>query len=320
MSLHERADRARTSAQHAWLIRYSARGGLHRPAKWRACSRTPATIGLALAVLGTALSVQPASAGETDWQELSSGVRMRLISSDVVGPDDKTLLGLELDMPQTTKTYWKVPGEAGIAAELDLAGSAGLEGAAIRWPYPTIDQSAGVTDFVYFGPVVLPIEFAVTGRPALAKVSVTLGICSQLCLPAQAAFSLPFSFDAPDRGQGLRLAQAMAQVPVAWAGSAPAFSAVTWTEDGKALAILPTDPAIDPASIIADGTALGALFGAPQKSPESPVIILPVLGNGVGSAEAQPEGQAKVELNFLTPDGAFWVSTAPAQGSTPGQP
>lgn len=269
-----------------------------------------------LAVAG----VQPALAAATDWQELSPGVRMRLISSDVVGPDGQTLLGLELDMPQTTKTYWKVPGEAGIAAELDLAGSAGIGGAAIRWPYPTIDQSAGVTDFVYYGPVVLPIAVAVTARPALVQLSVTLGICSELCLPAQATFSLPLSFEAPDRGQGLRLAQAMAQVPVAWSGSSPAFASVTWAEDGKSLALLPGDPTIDPASIIADGTALGALFGAPQKSPESPVILLPMLGNGAGSAHAQPEGQAQVELNFLTPDGAFSVSTAPAQGSTPVRP
>ena len=46
-------------------------------------------------------------------------VRVRLIASEQLRADHTTLAAIEIDMPASTKTYWRVPGETGIPTELE---------------------------------------------------------------------------------------------------------------------------------------------------------------------------------------------------------
>src|SRR5258708_7549343 len=78
-----------------------------------------------------ALSATPAFAGATPWQDVAPGARLRLISSDTRAADGTTTIGLELDMPDADKTYWRLPGETGIPTEIDVTGSSGVSDAAI---------------------------------------------------------------------------------------------------------------------------------------------------------------------------------------------
>jgi DsbC/DsbD-like thiol-disulfide interchange protein len=265
---------------------------------------------LTLALAG--LAVLPASAAETPWQELTPGVKLRLISADVLKADGTTEVGLELDMPTSFKTYWRVPGESGIPTSIDLSGSTGVEGADAVWPYPTIDTSAGLVDFVYRGSTVLPIKLRLAADQAALRATVTMGICSDICVPAQAVFTLPLDFARPDRGQGLRLAQAAALAPIAWPGPTEPFGPVTYDATTQSIAVDVLDPAIDPSSIIADAGTDGPLFGAPQKSPETNLVLLPLLGPSGGT---DPQG-ATIELTFTTADGPFSVAKRVVAGST----
>jgi DsbC/DsbD-like thiol-disulfide interchange protein len=248
-----------------------------------------------LAATGTAV------AGASPWQDLAPGVRIRLLSDDVRQADGTTMLALELDMPATTRTYWRVPGEGGIPAEIDLAGSRGLGALDPVWPYPTVDHTAGYTDFVYFGPTVLPLTAHLDAAAVEVKAAVTLGVCSDICMPARAELSLPLDFARADPGQQLRIAQAVALAPIAWQGPGEGIGTVTLDAAAGTLAVEVLAPDIDPASVIADMGPDGMLFGAPQKSPESGVVALPLLGGGdVGGLVGQP-----VRLTFLTPAGAY---------------
>ena len=255
---------------------------------------------IALALLAAA----PAAASQTEWQEVAPGVRLRLIADDVRRPDGTTMVGLEIDMPENTKTYWRVPGETGIATELDIAGSTGIAGFTMLWPYPLVDQSAGYLDYVYYGPTVLPIALDLTGESAVLQASVTLGVCSDVCVPAMAEFSLPLSFGTPDAGQQIRLSQAVALTPLPWTGSSPPVGAVSLDAAADALAVVLADPEVDPHSLIADMGPGGTLFGAPQKSPDGKVVFLPLLGG------SDPEGLMgqPVQFTFMTPMGAFEIS------------
>lgn len=266
---------------------------------------------LALTILLSS-SVLPAYAAATPWQELTPGVRLRLISADVVRPDGSTMVGLELDMPKTFKTYWRVPGESGIPTSVEWSGSSGIVGAETHWPYPTIDTSAGLVDFVYRGSVVLPIALRLEGDRAELSATVTMGICSEVCVPAQAQFALPLNFARPDRGQGLRLAQAVALAPIGWAGPGEPFGPLSFDAATGMLAVPVRDPAVDPDSILADAGAAGPLFGAPQKSPEPNLVLLPLLGPSSGT---DLEG-ATVELTFTTAEGPFSVAKRIGAGST----
>lgn len=266
-----------------------------------------------LAVLTTLLLLAaPAAAGETAWQELSPGVRARLVSADLLRPDGTTLVGLELDMPQDTKTYWRIPGETGIAADLDFAGSAGIGGHSVLWPYPTVDRAQGYLDYAYFGPTVLPIAIEVDGGPPVVALDATLGVCSDICVPATATFALPIDFTRPDAGQGIRLAQALAEVPIAWDGRDEPFASIALSTGVAGLAITLGDAAVDPDSLIADFGDPMVLFGTPQKSPDGRTVFLPLLGNG-GSAGL---GGQPVRITFMTATGPYEITRPLAASST----
>ena len=253
-----------------------------------------------LTLLVTLLAT-PALAGATPWQELAPGARARLISADTI-TGGKILAGLELDLPADTKTYWRIPGEAGIPTQFDFAGSTGLAAGTVLWPYPEIDTVQGLTEYVYHGHTVLPVEFTAAGTAAQLEAAVTMGVCSDICVPAQAKFSLPIDTGRPDAEQSLRLNQAVATAPIAWDQPDPPFGAISFMADGLRIAAI--DPAIDPGGLIADVGDPAILFGAPQKSPEGEAWTLKFLG---GSDAPGLEGRT-VQLTFRTPMGPYAVS------------
>lgn len=252
----------------------------------------------------TILLAAPAHAGETAWQEVAPGVKLRLISTGQIKANGTTLLGLEIDMPETTKTYWRVPGDTGLPTELDFSGSTGVVAHQILWPYPTRHEGADYLDYAYFGPTVLPIELTVDPGTPRVELTAVLGVCSDICVPAQASFSLPLDETAPDRPNGLRIRQALALWPMPWEGDPQPIGNIHYDAATGMLAVRLSDPGVDPASLIA-ATATGApLFGTPQKSPEPNLVFIPVLDKG---NQIDLDGQ-NIQLTFMTGMGAFEVS------------
>jgi DsbC/DsbD-like thiol-disulfide interchange protein len=258
------------------------------------------------------LLASPAIAGETTWQELAPGVRARLVSSDVLKADGTTLVGIELDMPQNTKTYWRIPGETGIATELDFTGSTGVTAHDVLWPYPTVDHVQGYMDYVYYGPTVLPVVLAVDKDASAIALAATLGVCSDICVPAMASFALPLSFAKADAGQGVRLSQAIALSPIPWDGPETAVGDIAYDPTAPGLTVPLADPAIDSASLIADTGDPLVLFGAPQKSPDNRSVFLPLLD---GDSAADLGGQT-VRITFMTDMGPYEISRQIRSAST----
>lgn len=257
-------------------------------------------VSIAIAVL----AVLPVHAGETAWQEVAPGVSVRLISSGEVKPDGTALIGLEIDMPSDTKTYWRVPGDTGLPMNLDFSGSQGVIGHKVVWPYPVRDQKGAYLDYVYYGPTVLPIELSLDNPDGVAVVSAMLGICSDICIPAQARFDLDLRDDTVDRSNGLRLRQALAEAPIAWDEGQEPLGEVDYMPDQQAIGVWVNDPDIDVNSLIATTESGMPLFGAPQKSPQQDLVLLPILEKTENSAL---EGQ-DVQLTFMTGMGAFELS------------
>lgn len=250
------------------------------------------------------VSPAPALAAATPWQDVAPGVRLRLISSDVLRPDGTTLVGIELDVPENDKTYWRLPGESGIPTEFDIAGSSGVRRAAIHWPYPRPELSNGYLDYVYHGQTVLPIELKTDAADPLLQAQVTMGVCSDVCVPVRASFSLPLSFASPDPGQSLRLQQAEALVPIPWNRSGAAFNGLAYDRATRTLRIGLSDPAVDPASVIVNTADPTIVFNAPQKSPDGRSIFMAMRGPDPGADWVEKP----VQLTFMTASGSFEVS------------
>ena len=266
---------------------------------------------LPVLILCCALSSVAAQAGETVWQEVAPGVQLRLVSTGEIKADGTTMVGIEIDMPSTTKTYWRVPGDTGLPTELDLSGSSGVAGHQILWPYPTRHQTADYLDYAYFGPTLLPVQLAVSANAPQLELDAVLGICSEICVPAQAHFSLPLVDEAPDRPNGLRIRQSMAEWPMPWSGD-PSVVGVVQVDAAAGMLAVEVSPQMDWQSLIA-ATATGEpLFGTPQKSGEQNLVLIPILGV---EPLAEVVGQ-EIELNFMTQEGAFQVGrVAKAKGA-----
>lgn len=263
-----------------------------------------------LVALLSLLVASPVVAAATDWQELAPGAKARLISSNAATADGKVRVGLEIDMPPELKTYWRIPGETGIPTTFDFSRSEGVSDHSVHWPYPVIEATPDYTDFVYRGPTVIPIDLSTDGGSLTVDLDLILGICSDICVPAQASFSLPVSLAKSDPGQELRIEQAVSLTPLA----APDDAVVGPVSlDGEALSVVLHSPDIDPASVIAATADPGVLFGAPQKSPDNGIVILPLLGGDGQTLVGQP-----IEITYMTPAGPYWVEREiTAAGSTP---
>lgn len=254
-----------------------------------------------LIFVGVTLVAAPALAAASPWQEISPGVRARLISSDALA-EGHTMAGLEIQLPSQTYTYWRVPGETGIPTQIDLSTSVGISSPDVYWPTPAVDSSAGYRDYVYGGVLVIPFSFGADDAGVVLNAKVNLGVCSDMCVPANATFSLPIAFDKADPAQSIRIDQAMAKTPIPWDQPRPPFGDVI-AGPGGSIDIHAPDPSIDPDSLIADIGDPSVIFSAPQKSPDGTLWTLRPLG----SVAPRLEGTS-VQLLFVTPNGPYQVT------------
>jgi Uncharacterized protein predicted to be involved in C-type cytochrome biogenesis len=131
----------------------------------------------------------PAAALDGGWAE-TEGARMRLVVDPARGPDGRLEGVLDIELAPGWKTYWKEPGGSGIPPAIDLAGSTGIALDAMRLPAPQrVDDGysvwAGYRQSVRFA-----LEFSASGAARL-EANVFIGVCEKICVPFQAAFSLP---------------------------------------------------------------------------------------------------------------------------------
>lgn len=255
-------------------------------------------------LLSVVLPALPAGAGETAWQEVAPGVSVRLISEGAVDAAGHTTVALEIDMPENTKTYWRVPGETGLPTELDFSRSSGIAGHTQHWPLPQRDDQGGFLDYVYYGHTLLPVELSLTGPAGVVRLAATFGVCSEICVPAHVELELPLSDTRRDIANGLRIDQALAEVPVTWEATPEPVGTVRHDPGASAIVVELDSTLVDPDSLIVAGDIHDPLFGTPQKSPQDDLVLLPILGK---TDNSMLDGMV-VELSFMTPGGAFQIS------------
>jgi DsbC/DsbD-like thiol-disulfide interchange protein len=259
-----------------------------------------------LAVFALFLAIPGAAARETDWIEIAPDARVRLISNDRLA-GDTTLVGLEIDMPDTTETYWRIPGESGIPTIIDIAGSEGIASHDIVWPLPIRQSKDGFTDQVYRGHTVLPVQLTLAGDSGSLAASVVMGVCSDICVPVRAAFSMDLDFSHPDLGQDLRLKQALALAPMPWTEADAPIGDVRFDPGTGRLDVAVNTQIVDPAALIVDNGDPAILFSMPQKSPEPGIFSYQLLGGG----EKRDLRGKPLRFTFQTADGAFDLSRVP---------
>lgn len=122
-----------------------------------------------------------------------------------IQPDGSTRIGVLFAMEGGWHIYWKDPGDAGMATQVEWSGPEGVSIGPIDWPAPQEFVDPGdIHTFGYTAHVVLSQTLTMT-PPAAELTSVPLHAalrwvaCERICLPGSAALelNLPVSAEPP---------------------------------------------------------------------------------------------------------------------------
>jgi len=143
--------------------------------------------------VGTALcSGGAAHAAATEWVgDGHAAVRLITSTDDIIGATLEA--GLEFRFADGWHGYWRTPGDAGIAPEIDWSRSDNLTHADVTWPALHRLGIEGLQNAVYEGRIVLPIKFSIKHATTATRIelAVSYGACSDVCVPYQAMLALP---------------------------------------------------------------------------------------------------------------------------------
>ena len=135
---------------------------------------TAALCGLAMAASGTVAYAAGIAHSE-----------VRLLPGEFVG--ETWTAGVQIDLAEGWKTYWRMPGESGIAPHFDWSASRNVADVELRWPAPARYADASGETIGYLNRVVFPV----TVRPADPTLPVELAlqldyaVCKDVCIPAR---------------------------------------------------------------------------------------------------------------------------------------
>jgi thiol:disulfide interchange protein DsbD len=145
------------------------------------------------------LAAAPARAAESNIAT-SPRVTARLVSEqDAVAPGGTLRVGLQLRVAPGWHTYWRNPGDAGVPTAMDFSLPQGAKAGPIAWPAPSRETEGDLTIFGYTGTVLLPVAITAptTAGPLPIRVHASWLVCSNICVPEQADFSLNLAVGAP---------------------------------------------------------------------------------------------------------------------------
>jgi DsbC/DsbD-like thiol-disulfide interchange protein len=171
-------------------------------------------IGSGLA-LGGASSHPACAQSAGGWVE-QPNVRLRLVP---VGDVDGRARGalVELKLAHGWKTYWRMPGDAGIPPSFDWSGSTNAGEVMVYYPAPIAmaDQggvAVGYKDAVAFPVDVKPLDGS---KPVDLTVELSIGVCKDICIPVEAKLKTRLMGGSGGAEAVVAHAAAMARVPVA---------------------------------------------------------------------------------------------------------
>lgn len=122
------------------------------------------------------------------------------------------IVALDLRLARDWITYWRHPGESGIAPHLDWSGSKNLADVRIHWPEPKLYLKAGFNSVGYADDVLVPLVLTpIDPRAPIGFDAVlSIGVCDDICIPVDMQFSASLSgAGKPDR----RIANALGITP-----------------------------------------------------------------------------------------------------------
>ncbi len=214
-------------------------------------------------------------------------------------------------------SYWRNPGDSGLATSLSWVLPKGVTAGAPQWPTPERFTTGPIVNYGYKDDATLLVPLTITRDAVIgpAKLKVFLLVCAEMCIPEQATLDLDLR-QAPASSAAL-FAKTRAALPRGFRGSAHVAS------DAKSIVLTLRDPvlsgvnantirfypatrrAVDydaPAEMHLDGDTL--TWKAPRAARTKPFTtfdgVLVVPGAGAFAVSAAPTPTAAPSVHTLT--------------------
>ena len=121
----------------------------------------------------------------TPWHEFEGG-RVRLALQPIA--ENGRLRGvIEVNLKPDWKTYWKNPGNSGMAPSFDFSPPSSYE---IIYPVPHLFKDGSDWSIGYKNSVLLPFTVEKADNGESLKGQLTIGLCKEICMP----LDIPFDF------------------------------------------------------------------------------------------------------------------------------
>lgn len=151
---------------------------------------------------------------------------------------------LEVKLDTGWKTYWRSPGESGVAPSIDWSLSNNLTGVDWHWPMPKRYEFLGVETLGYKKRIVFPMTLHVENinKPVFLSGKLTMSSCTNICVLTDYELTLDFNpatLSASEEAMHL-YNQGMSHVPKQ--SSAISVEQISWDRSNQTLSIVATNP------------------------------------------------------------------------------
>jgi DsbC/DsbD-like thiol-disulfide interchange protein len=128
----------------------------------------------------------------TPWVEIHNA-RARLLGGPSPTKGSKSYVAaVEITLAEGWKTYWRMPGDAGVPPAFDWTGSSNVASLEVRYPAPSRMSEPAAETIGYKKSVLFPVEVVPkdASRPVDLALTMEFGVCREICIPAEAKLSL----------------------------------------------------------------------------------------------------------------------------------
>jgi DsbC/DsbD-like thiol-disulfide interchange protein len=152
---------------------------------------------------------------------------------------DRRAAGLEIELDDGWKTYWRMPGNAGIPPSFKWEGSGNAGDITVLFPLPKRYTDASGDTVGYKEHVILPllVSPADAAKPIDLRLDLFFAVCEDICIPAKTKASL--TLDVASSGEMHHAFQEwIAKVPVPATDPKPVTASTLALESEKPVLIL----------------------------------------------------------------------------------
>ncbi len=206
------------------------------------------------------LAARLALAGDKPW-------RVSLAGDDFDGEAWTT--GVRIELSEGWKTYWRMPGEAGIPPLFGWNGTRGEGWVDVLFPTPSRHRDASGDTVGYLGEVVFPVRVKPgAAMPLNLSLDLFFAVCKDICIPAQSRAEIELGPAMRDPAGSRLVAEWLAKVPVPGELVTAASAA---QDDGRPVLVLELKESVDDIFVEAAG---GAYFRAPSFAGSTARLIV----------------------------------------------